>query len=82
MAKKYEPLTIFLKNSQQNVIKLTFKEIENIIHSKLPNSASDYDEWWDNGVIEGRHSYGWLDANYIKIELERCLEYVVFEKIS
>ncbi|MDW7669892.1 MAG: hypothetical protein SCJ93_13795 [Bacillota bacterium] len=72
---KYQPFEKYLIKSQENKIKLTYIEIENIIKEKLPESAYKYKEWWANS----RHNHGaiWLDNNYkvINIELGKSVEF-------
>ena len=56
---KYYPLK---KHLSQATITLSFDEIEKILDDKLPESAYQYREWWqDKGHS---HSYAWLEAGW------------------
>lgn len=45
---KYGPLEDYFKAQKLSTIRLTFKEIEEIIGSDLPMSAKKYSAWWSN----------------------------------
>lgn len=61
---KYVGLQKFLDKSGQPMIKLSFEEIENIIHDSLPPSAYKYSEaWWSNNNDHSQ-AISWLDAGY------------------
>jgi hypothetical protein len=47
---KYEPLASFLTSQAAgtNVVTLSFRQIEDILGAKLPESAFTYREWWSN----------------------------------
>ncbi|AZR74753.1 hypothetical protein BBF96_00130 [Anoxybacter fermentans] len=76
---KYDPLKDFLKNCNDNSVKLTYKEIEKIIDNVLPDSAYKYREWWANeGHVQAN---AWLDAGW-KVYTVDLGNYVVFMKES
>jgi hypothetical protein len=61
---KYLNLKIFLQKSGQPIIKITFEEIECIIHDSLPPSASKHSEpWWSNNKDHSQ-AISWLEAGY------------------
>lgn len=64
MPSKYSPLENFLRNlpERQKEVKLTFKQIESIIKSKLPASANEM-SWWEHET-EGNHvnKRAWANA--------------------
>lgn len=60
--KKYLPLYEFLCASQKESIRFTFLEIENILESRLPQSAYIHREWWANGGHV--QADAWLNAGY------------------
>lgn len=61
---KYLGLNKYLVEVGSSTIKLTFEEIENIIHATLPPSASKHAEaWWSNN-IDHSQAVAWLDAGY------------------
>lgn len=60
---KYIALNRYLQSQKQHIIALTFKDIEKIIHQKLPPSAYQHNAWWGNH--EGNsQATAWLEANY------------------
>lgn len=72
---KYYPLKQYLKNVQ---LTLSFDEIEKIIGEKLPQSAYQYREWWQD---EGHYySYAWIDAGW-SLKSVDFGHSVTFEKI-
>lgn len=66
MPSKYSPLENFLRNlpERQKEVKLTFKQIESIIKSKLPASANEM-SWWEHET-EGNHvnKRAWANAGW------------------
>lgn len=68
MGLKYEPLESYLKDRAlaSSRISLSFKEIETIIQSSLPKSASTYREWWSNqkDYKSRPQAKAWLSAGY------------------
>ena len=53
MAGKYSPLENYLRDlpANQKEAALSFEQIERIINAKLPPSAYEYQQWWENGII-------------------------------
>ncbi len=78
-SKKYRFLTSYLRDSNAFSIRLTFAEIEEIIQTKLADSAKKHKEFWANSTS---HSIAksWLSANYRTVEINLEQEFVVFEK--
>ena len=67
---KYSALQKYLESisESQREITLTFKRIEELVGSKLPGSAFQYQQWWDKEK-EGNHveARSWLNAGW-KVE--------------
>ncbi|TKX45570.1 GIY-YIG nuclease family protein [Halorubrum sp. SD690R] len=59
---KYLPLKQYLQTVDENHLKLSFSEIEEILGFGLPKSAHKFDAWWSNGSKP--HSYAWLDSGW------------------
>jgi hypothetical protein len=62
---KYTPLEdqLRLLSATQTALKLSFDEIEQVMQSKLPKSASLRLSWWDNTVMGTlSHKHAWLHA--------------------
>ncbi|MBG0763708.1 MAG: hypothetical protein H0S78_02285 [Tissierellales bacterium] len=76
---KYEPLKEFFSKIDKDKIKLTYKEIEEIINDKLPEYAYKYSTFWSNG---GQYQdYAWLDARW-RVKKVVLSDYIIFEKID
>ena len=67
MTGKYTPLENYLRAlpADQKEVGLSFEQIEGIINAKLPPSAYNYQQWWDNEK-EGNHVHGraWASAGW------------------
>jgi hypothetical protein len=70
MAGKYAPLEQYLGElpANQREVTLGFEQLESILEAKLPSSAYEYRQWWDNEK-EGNHvnARAWATAGW-KIE--------------
>ena len=68
MAGKYAPLEKYLRElpADQREVTLGFERIERILNDKLPSSAYEYRQWWENEK-EGNHVNGraWANAAWI-----------------
>ena len=67
MAGKYTPLEKYLRDlpANQKEVALSFEQIERIINAKLPPSAIEYQQWWENEK-EGNHvnAPAWAKAGW------------------
>ena len=67
MAGKYIPLENYLRDlpANQKEVILSFEQIERIINAKLPSSAYEYQQWWENQK-EGNHinARAWANAGW------------------
>ena len=61
---KYDPLRAFLEQQDKPYIRLSFRDIERIIGSKLPASAYTHRAWWANDRTHTHARNGWLAAGY------------------
>lgn len=60
---KYIALNRYLQSQKCHIIALTFRDIEKMIHQKLPPSAYQHNAWWGNH--EGNsQATAWLEADY------------------
>ena len=77
---KYYRLTDYLKNSNQNYIRLSFEEIENILGFNLPSSAFNHQAFWSNSRS---HSFAcaWLNAGYRNAGTNLLSKYAEFRKV-
>ena len=61
---KYLGLKNFLNKRNEEMLILTFEEIENIIERKLPKSAYKHPgPWWSNNYDHSQ-AIAWIDAGY------------------
>ncbi len=61
---KYDPLRVFLEQQNKPYIRLSFRDVERIVGSRLPRSAYTYRAWWANDRIHTQALNGWLAAGY------------------
>lgn len=65
---KYDPLRRFLESAtpETSEIKLSFRQIEQILGDELPDSARRYRPWWGNESRPSTHSQAqsWLTAHW------------------
>jgi hypothetical protein len=78
MSKTYKRLGEFLDDQTSDHVALSFDQIEQIIHRKLPKSARTYDAWWSNSPVEGRHNETWLKRGWTTCDLNRNSSTVKF----
>ncbi len=76
---KYDPLHDHLKTIHEDVVKLTFGQIERILGASLPKSARTYNAWWANEK-EGSHARSWLDAGFATQRLDLNAATVEFSR--
>ncbi|SPY16110.1 Uncharacterised protein [Paenibacillus polymyxa] len=77
---KYDGLEKYLENVQ---IKLSYAEIENIIGSEFPPSASTDRTWWRNTMNPTRkQAHAWLNAGWkvLKVDLGNNVTFVPQQK--
>jgi hypothetical protein len=62
---KYEPLGSYLRSLKEDSWEASFDDIEKVLRSNLPPSASDHNAWWAN---EARGSHvqkrAWIDSGW------------------
>ena len=78
---KYTSLSTFLvrKAKYANFVSLSFKQIEDIIGDKLPNSAYDYEHWWNNNLNRSQ-SEVWLTVGWKVETVNLAKKEVTFRK--
>lgn len=59
----YYPLAKRLSQGSNEEVTLTFSEIEDILGSKLPDSAYRYRAWWANDISHTQAN-AWMEAGY------------------
>jgi hypothetical protein len=60
---RYQPLMTFLEDRSEEVVRMTFSEIEGVLGAALPASARRYRPWWAN-ERDGTHVHAraWMAA--------------------
>ena len=77
---KYEPLNVFLKSEQRDLIPMTFSEIERVLGSKLPPSKL-HRAWWSNNPSNSVMTKAWLDAGYKTESVDIGGEKLIFRRV-
>ena len=76
---KYIALTTYLEKSNQDIVKMSFKEIESILGERLPESAYKYPALWSNSESHSI-AFGWMDAGYMSQNISIANQTVEFAK--
>jgi hypothetical protein len=75
---KYEPLTEFLRKQRSDRIEMTFAQIQDVVGTKLPPSASLYRAWWSNNPSNSVMTTAWRDAGFRSEQVDMEAGTVVF----
>lgn len=79
--KKFVKFTIYLKNSNKDVIDLTFTDIENILGEKLaPSHRKFREDWCDTNTISLACS--WVNAGFSISNVDMENEKATFTRVS
>lgn len=82
---KYEPLELHLRSKVRghHEVTLRFREIEEVINDRLPESASVYRAWWSNqsNVKNRPQARSWISAGFLvaEVNLDKKNGWVRFE---
>lgn len=81
---RYAALAIRLQDipSNEDLVKLNFSEIENIIGSPLPQSAYKHRSWWANDPISHTQSQEWLNVGWRVSSVSFPSQMVSFARIE
>lgn len=73
MTSKYEPLEIFLQESRQEKVDLSFRQVEQIIGGRLPKSAYTHRAWWSNqkDLSNRPQARAWRSAGFIVADVRQ-----------
>ena len=78
---RYAPLTAYLRKSGRAEIPMTFDDLEEVIGSKLPPSASTHRAWFSNNPTSNPMTRAWLAAGYRSADVDMAKRKLVFRKI-
>ena len=79
MTRKYEPLATYLATVSADEITMRFAEVEAIV-GKLPRSAYDYRQWWENSTSQVEAKDGWLAAGWKVASVDQANGNVTFRR--
>lgn len=78
-SKKYRFLSDYLFASSKDRVTLTFREIEDILKFKLPESATVHRAFWANTTSHSI-ALSWLSVDFLVVEVNLEKKYIIFEK--
>lgn len=81
---KYEPLGKYLETKNEQTIRMSFEEIENVLGFELAKSFHKYRvAWLGSAEASPRHvaKAVWQSAGYTVSMVDLVSQYVIFEKI-
>jgi hypothetical protein len=78
---KYEPLTEFLRRQLGAVVRMSFSEIERVIGTKLPPSATTHRAWWSNNEQNNVMTRAWKDAGFESEDVDMNARRVAFRRV-
>jgi len=76
---KYDALGHFLRNQNTEYVPMTFREIEKVTGTKLPNSKR-YPAWWSNNAWNNVMTKIWLEAGFRSEQVDIAGERLVFRR--
>lgn len=79
---KYDPIAEFLIDSDQELVSMTFEDIENVAGIELPESAYKYRAWWSNNGTNSAFTRVWLRAGYKTKNVDMNRQQLEFHKDS
>ena len=78
MSSKYDSLATILAQKDQDMIRMTFEEVEDAIRGKLPPAALEHRAWWANSTSHSHARLGWMKAGYQTSEVDLDKQELVF----
>lgn len=82
MSSKYAPLANHLVQKDQDMLRMTFKEVEALLHEDLPPAAWKHRAWWSNSESNTAARHGWLAAGWESSQVDMNKGEVVFVRQS
>lgn len=61
---KYEKLANYLTGRKEEMLRMTFEQIENLIDGPLPQAAYEHRAWWANSDSNNHAINGWMQAGW------------------
>jgi hypothetical protein len=79
---KYQPLTAHLRAQRASRIPMSFAEIERVLGTKLPPSASSHRAWWSNNPTNNVMTKAWLEAGFQSEQVDLDGRKLVFKRAA
>ena len=77
MSSKYTPLAKYLEEKDQDMLRMSFIEIDNIIGG-LPPGSLKHRAWWSNNITHTHTRHGWLAAGWKTSKVDMDKKELVF----
>ncbi|MDR3223839.1 MAG: hypothetical protein LBT66_08955 [Methanobrevibacter sp.] len=77
---KYKKLNEYLLKLENDKKTLTFADIEQIIETKLPDSAHKYNAYWANVSHQYRQSGAWISAGWKVVKKDLDSKEITFKR--
>jgi hypothetical protein len=77
---KYQPLARHLRAQRGARVSMSFAEIERVLGTKLPPSASTHRAWWSNNPQNNVMTKAWLDAGFQSEQVDIDGKRLVFSR--
>lgn len=79
---KYAALETYLLESGQEVVSMTFGDVERVIGADLPPSAFKHRPWWSNNPSNSVITNSWLKAGYKTENVDMAGQKLIFVKAA
>jgi hypothetical protein len=79
---KYCILGEYLLEREEDQVKLSFSDIEDILGFPLPKSARKFRTWWANDTTHSHAVNGWLTFGWKVTEIDLIEQYVRFRRVA
>ena len=79
---KYQPLTQHLRTQRVGRVPMSFVEIERVLGTKLPPSASLHRAWWSNNPTNNVMTKAWLEAGFHSEQVDLDGRRLVFKRVA
>jgi hypothetical protein len=79
---KYQALGEFLKRQRNDLVPMTFGEIEKITGAKLPPSALKHRPWWSNNAKNSVMTKIWLGVGFESEQVDMPGRKLVFRRVQ
>jgi hypothetical protein len=81
MASRYDPFGVFLAGRADDLVPVTFGEVEAALGFALPPSKR-YPAWWSNNPSNNPMTKVWLEAGFVSEQVDTVGEKLVFRRVK